>query len=69
MAFGMSICCFVKNAVKDINKSDTASCSNVRQLSTTGGFGAFLSNDNMRYQNQFPTNNTLLVAEQAAVYG
>ena len=33
MAFVMSICCFVKNVVKDINKSDITSCSNVKQLS------------------------------------
>ena len=32
-AFVMSICCFVKNVVKDINKSDITSCSNVKQLS------------------------------------
>lgn len=31
----MSICCFVKNVVKDINKSDITSCSNVKQLSKT----------------------------------
>lgn len=29
----MSICCFVKNVVKNINKSDITSCCDVKQLS------------------------------------
>lgn len=33
MASVMSICCFVKNVVKDINKSDITSCCDVKQLS------------------------------------